>query len=251
MRANILSIGFMASGSVMFLTIGILVFSSREPMHAPHQEANMPVAELRLDLQDVSTLLAISQRSSVKAALSSQAKRIERQIQRQEALISDGDRLYAAAIRHLGNSPHSAQAKLELSAAKSAYQRAAAAEKVEAAVLLEETILEAERAINERASERGQDPGTFGPEGTKQLVAAIKLPREHNATAAGASLPGAAPHAPNTTLGSDRGAALKVAVAADAKRAGSQGVGVVKKPAAASALTATSAQQQPALGPVA
>eukprot|EP00285_Hemiselmis_virescens_P011155 CAMPEP_0173406054 /NCGR_PEP_ID=MMETSP1356-20130122/63545_1 /TAXON_ID=77927 ORGANISM="Hemiselmis virescens, Strain PCC157" /NCGR_SAMPLE_ID=MMETSP1356 /ASSEMBLY_ACC=CAM_ASM_000847 /LENGTH=207 /DNA_ID=CAMNT_0014366959 /DNA_START=94 /DNA_END=714 /DNA_ORIENTATION=+ len=187
------SIGFIVSGSAMFLIIGILVFGSREPIHAPHQESNTPVSELRLDLQDLGALMKMSQRPSVLAGLSSQAKRLERQIQRQEILISDGDRLYAAAVRHLGPNPHFTQAKLQLSAAKSAYQRGAALDKVENAALLEETIIKAEEVMASSAAAHGLPSGSSRGPMAHELLAMVLLPGTNTSAAASHQPPATPP----------------------------------------------------------
>ena len=38
------SVGFIVSGSALFLIIGILVFGSREILHAPHQVASQQLS---------------------------------------------------------------------------------------------------------------------------------------------------------------------------------------------------------------
>lgn len=114
------------------------------------QEVISPVEELRLDTQDLATLIKISTRPAVQSELRRQLRRTERQIERQEDLIAEGDRLAEAAMK-LIKKQHYLQAKLELSAAKSSYQRGAADDKAEMMAAIDDAI--SKTGISEKSVE--------------------------------------------------------------------------------------------------
>ena len=64
----------------------ILVFSTREPIHAPLQEAHAPIEEVRKDQDDLLKLIGQSQRPQIRSFLTSFSKRLDRQIERQEVI---------------------------------------------------------------------------------------------------------------------------------------------------------------------
>jgi len=136
---SIWNVGFAGAGALFFLTIGILVVNSRERLHAPLQEVRTPVEELQKDAEDLALLIATTKRTENRILLEGYAKRLSKQIHRQEDLIMEGNRVSEAALRHLRNKEFS-QARLELGAAKSTYQRVAAVEKVEWILQLERQL---------------------------------------------------------------------------------------------------------------
>jgi len=110
-----------------------------------------PVEELRLDTQELSSLIKISTRPAVQSELRRQLRRTERQIERQEDLIAEGDRLAEAAMKLIKKQQY-LQAKLELSAAKSSYQRGAADDKAEMMAQIDDAI-NSKTGISEKSAQ--------------------------------------------------------------------------------------------------
>jgi len=110
-----------------------------------------PVEELRLDTQELATLIKISTRPAVQSELRRQLRRTERQIERQEDLIAEGDRLAEAAMKLIKKQQY-LQAKLELSAAKSSYQRGAADDKAEMMAQIDDAI-NSKTGISEKSAQ--------------------------------------------------------------------------------------------------
>jgi hypothetical protein len=115
------------------------------------QEVISPVEELRLDTQELATLIKISTRPAVQSELRRQLRRTERQIERQEDLIAEGDRLAEAAMKLIKKQQY-LQAKLELSAAKSSYQRGAADDKAEMMAQIDDAI-NSKTGISEKSAQ--------------------------------------------------------------------------------------------------
>lgn len=169
------------------------------------QEAISPVEELRLDAQDLVTLIKISTRPAVQSTLSSHLKRTERQIKRQEELIAEGDKLAGAAM-WLIKSRQLMQAKLELSAAKSAYRRGAAMEKVDLMMALDDKIQRESEESAGRTEELMASPAREAGRGSNvtQHEGGVLLPR-HAAMAAPVNAIMPAPGFPQSSERLNRG----------------------------------------------
>jgi len=118
------------SGSTLFLLVVLLLFSGRQPgLHAPLQIARAPLEELVKDLHEVEALLAASERSAVRQVLQSHKSRVEQQIERQTDLIRSGEKMLRTAANEMNNE-HFEHARVSLSAARSAFTRASASDRL-------------------------------------------------------------------------------------------------------------------------